>query len=193
MKLKSLKCPECNANIKIDEGRKSCFCTYCGCSILVDDESTTVNYNHTYTKRDEAKIREIELKETIRLKQLENEVREKKIEHIEKYIAVAFVIFLVLLMCFAFNSLEKSEKNIVTMPCSMTDYKGENYEVVIQELNNLGFHNVETAEKKDLVLGWLTKDGEVYKVSINGNSEFEKGDRFPKSAKVVVTYHTYKD
>lgn len=63
----SLKCPECNANISVDENLKQCFCQYCGTKIMIDDGSTS----HTHRTVDEA-----EIKENIRLKELELE--EKK-------------------------------------------------------------------------------------------------------------------
>ena len=64
--LVSLKCPECHAALAIEEGRKYCFCQYCGTKILIDDGSTS----HTYRKIDEARIKEAEVKERIRLKEL---------------------------------------------------------------------------------------------------------------------------
>lgn len=62
----SLKCPECGANISVEAGRKECFCTYCAAKIIIDDGSTT----HTYRKVDEARIKEAEVSEKIRLKEL---------------------------------------------------------------------------------------------------------------------------
>lgn len=52
MKLLALKCPECMANLKIEEGRTSCFCEYCGCKIIIDDENEeiTINKNVTINK-----------------------------------------------------------------------------------------------------------------------------------------------
>ena len=41
IKTVSLKCPECNANLEIEEGRKRCFCQYCGTKIMLDDGSCT--------------------------------------------------------------------------------------------------------------------------------------------------------
>ena len=52
---------------------------------------------------------------------------------------------------------------------------------------------ITTKENKDLVTGFITKDGSVEKVSINGDSDFEEGDIFPEEAAVVVTYHTFGD
>lgn len=70
VKLVSLKCPECGANINIESDRKECFCQYCGTKILIDDGNTTTTY------RDEARIKEAEVKEQIRLKELELEKEE---------------------------------------------------------------------------------------------------------------------
>lgn len=52
MKLKVLKCPECRSNLEIEEGRNFCFCNYCGCKIVLDDEKqeSTINNNFTYTE-----------------------------------------------------------------------------------------------------------------------------------------------
>ena len=39
MKVVSLTCPGCGANLSIEDGRKQCFCEYCGMKIMLDDES----------------------------------------------------------------------------------------------------------------------------------------------------------
>ena len=69
MKVKSLKCPECGANLEIEDNRTSCYCQYCGCKIILDDEkheytinkNININKTTTHTKRyinDAAVIRE---------------------------------------------------------------------------------------------------------------------------------------
>ena len=52
MKLKALKCPACGSSIEIEKDRTSCFCNYCGCKIIVDDEKqeTTINKNININK-----------------------------------------------------------------------------------------------------------------------------------------------
>lgn len=87
----------------------------------------------------------------------------------------------------------KLDVNEVQVPFSSKDLKGENYEQVIIDLENAGFIEITTKENKDLVTGFITKDGSVEKVSINGDSDFEEGDIFPEEAAVVVTYHTFED
>ena len=43
-----------------------------------------------------------------------------------------------------------------------------------------------------IVTGWLTDDGEVKSVTINGKKEFDSDDKYRLDAEVVVTYHTLK-
>lgn len=74
MKIISLKCPECGADIDIEEGHRQCFCKYCGTKILIDDGNST----YTYRKVDEARIKEAEVEKAIRLKELELELYDKK-------------------------------------------------------------------------------------------------------------------
>ena len=59
IKTVSLKCPECGANLEIDDGRKQCFCQYCRNKIIIDDGSRT--YTHIYV--DKTREKELELEE----------------------------------------------------------------------------------------------------------------------------------
>ena len=66
MNLHILKCPECNANLEIEEGRTSCYCQFCGCKIDLNDDTKapTSNKNihiikdisHTTRHIDEANV-----------------------------------------------------------------------------------------------------------------------------------------
>jgi hypothetical protein len=77
------------------------------------------------------------------------------------------------------------------MPASSSDLKGEDYQDVVARLQSAGFTSVTTATIDDLVVGWVTKDGEVEKVSVNGATDFQANSVFPKGAEIVVTYHTF--
>ena len=59
IKMVSLKCPECGANLEIEEERKQCFCQYCGTKIMLDDGSRT--YTHVYI--DKTREKELEFEE----------------------------------------------------------------------------------------------------------------------------------
>lgn len=93
MKLISLTCPNCNANLdNIDPSRPFCYCQYCGTKIALDD-GTIRKETHIY---DEAKIKETESNELLKLKELEIE-REREKEDKEtgkKLLIVAVAIFI---------------------------------------------------------------------------------------------------
>lgn len=76
---------------------------------------------------------------------------------------------------------------------SSDDMIGENYEDMIIYFESLGFENIEIRELADLITGWITKDGDVESVSINGDTDFSKNDYFPEDAKIIITYHTFEE
>lgn len=73
MKIVSLVCPQCNSNLDIEEGRKECYCQYCGAHIVVDDE--TKKNVHQISYRNEAKIKAAE----VRIKELEQQLEMEKL------------------------------------------------------------------------------------------------------------------
>lgn len=79
----------------------------------------------------------------------------------------------------------------VKMPASSSELEGEDHQDVMTKLQDAGFTNVETEAIEDLITGWLTKDGEVEEVSVDGTTVFSASDRFPKDAQIVVRYHTF--
>ena len=77
-------------------------------------------------------------------------------------------------------------------PLTSKETKGMNYLDVIEEFENAGFVNVATVVEYDIVTGWLTDDGEVKSVTINGEKKFDSYDEYRLDAEVVVTYHALK-
>lgn len=77
-------------------------------------------------------------------------------------------------------------------PLTSKEAKGMNYLDVIDEFENAGFVNVTTVVEYDIVTGWLTDDGEVKSVTINGEKKFDSYDEYRLDAEVVITYHTLK-
>ena len=70
MKLISLKCPNCNSNIYIDDDKDRCFCSHCGAQILLDNPN---DKKITYTTIDVARIKEAETYADIRKRELDLE------------------------------------------------------------------------------------------------------------------------
>lgn len=66
IKLISIKCPECNAVLNIEEGRNQAFCSYCGAKVLVNDEN-----EYTFHTIDEAEIKKAETEKLIQLRKME--------------------------------------------------------------------------------------------------------------------------
>lgn len=76
----------------------------------------------------------------------------------------------------------------VAVSASSSDYKYENYQDVQKSLEDAGFTNIATEILYDIVLGW-TEEGEVKSVSIDGRTDYEKGEVFNLDAPIVITYH----
>lgn len=61
MNLRVIKCPNCNANISLEESAQTCQCEYCGSRFVVEDGVIRVNIKNQYV--DEARVREVELQQ----------------------------------------------------------------------------------------------------------------------------------
>lgn len=66
IKFTSVKCPECGANLPIEEGREKMFCSYCGMQIIMTNEN-----EHIYRHIDEARFKQAEVNQAVQLKKLE--------------------------------------------------------------------------------------------------------------------------
>ncbi|MCD8325448.1 MAG: hypothetical protein LUC90_01840 [Lachnospiraceae bacterium] len=75
-------------------------------------------------------------------------------------------------------------------PLTSKEVDGMNYLDVIQEFEDVGFTNIQTNVKYDIITGWLTEDGEVSSVTINGDKKFDSDDEYRLDAEVIITYHT---
>lgn len=90
-------------------------------------------------------------------------------------------------------SEKSNEQNGIKIPSSQSEYQGSNYKEVVSELKDAGFTNVDVDPIEDLIAGFLTKDGEVESVSVDGKTDYDSGDLYPTDIKVVVTYHTFPE
>lgn len=75
---------------------------------------------------------------------------------------------------------------------SSRKFIGKLYTEVIEELNKVGFNNIETEEIIKVKKGWMDKDKSINKISINGQTSFEKGEWFEKNAIIKITYNSYE-
>lgn len=97
--LVSLKCPSCGATIHIESNKESCFCTNCGSQIqLSDPDKKTITYI------DAARVKEAEVKESIRKKELELEDRRSQNDRIKEYLKYLVGAVAVICLFLLFNN-----------------------------------------------------------------------------------------
>ena len=95
MKLVSMRCTNCGAELDIDPERKQVFCSYCGTKLIIDDESIHITNRFV----DEARLREAE----VRMKELEyaheREIREETLrQEQKKTFRIALAVYVIALI-----------------------------------------------------------------------------------------------
>ena len=184
-----LTCKTCGGELELKEN--IAFCPYCGAKLVIDDGNRTFtqNYNYTYSNRDEAKIRENERKEAVRLKALDYLALNQKMGW--KFVAIAYsaiaVIIILIILGFSLNSCVSKAQGKIRAG-DYYDYTGENYTAVVAQFEAMGFENVVAIDLNDTGSGG-EEDGKVKSVSINGDDNFSSSNYFHPTDKVIITYH----
>lgn len=84
------------------------------------------------------------------------------------------------------------EKKEIVIPFSERCLRKMNYVEAGDRLRQLGFTEIYEKPIRDLVTGWVKKDGTVEKVTIGGLNPFKKNSIFPYDVEIVIEYHTFK-
>ncbi len=79
----------------------------------------------------------------------------------------------------------------IEIPVSSEDMEFENYELYLDMFERAGFTNISTEKIEDLIIGFLVSDGEIEKVTVDGNDNFQKGESYPPDVEIVFYYHTF--
>lgn len=77
------------------------------------------------------------------------------------------------------------------VPDSSKRYLGRSFEGVVEELNAAGFANIELECQRKAKKGWLSKEGAISKISVSGQTQFEKGEWFAEEAVIRIAYYSY--
>lgn len=77
------------------------------------------------------------------------------------------------------------------MPDSSKRYLGRTFEGVVEELRTAGFSNIELECQYRAKKSWLSKEGAISKISVNGQTQFEKGEWFAEEAVIRIAYYSY--
>ena len=84
------------------------------------------------------------------------------------------------------------EKKDITLPFSERSLHNMNYVEAGDCLQELGFTEIYEKPIRDLVTGWVKKDGAVEKVTIGSVYPFKKNSVFPHDVEITIEYHTFK-
>ena len=76
----------------------------------------------------------------------------------------------------------------ICVPNGSDSYLGRQYKNVIAEFQQLGFRYIVTEKKKKDFLDWMRAEGEIVRISIDGQGSFSGGVIFPSNAVVRITY-----
>ncbi len=76
-------------------------------------------------------------------------------------------------------------------PSGSSAMKGRDYLDVYKSFSDKGFTNIKYDVLEDLVTGWLTKDGEVEKVTVGGDVDYASDRWVAADTEVVISYHTF--
>lgn len=198
MKLHKLNCPNCNGilDLKVDD-QEYIFCPYCGQKFFVEDgkkeytinqnintkKDININKNVTHTNRtyDEAEV--------IKAKTAD---REKKYSWVS-LVGLAAFFCLLIGICFYMagsedRAAQKAKDTGKISAGTDEDYVGGNYEVVVDQLETLGFTNITTVDLDDSGITFWKID-KVESVSIGGDTSFYSGDYFEPDIAIIVKYH----
>ena len=92
--LKNVTCPNCGANLRIDDDRDIFFCEYCGTKIRKESDHSYTKVEQEIRYIDEARLKEAELK----IKELESQNELPSIKTVLKSLAIVFV-FVIGMFC----------------------------------------------------------------------------------------------
>ena len=161
MKIYQLRCPACGGTIEVEKNRDSCFCTYCGTKVYIDDEihkveiTKNINYHKTYT--DEAKIRKIESEERNQERKYAAEREERKSKKWSALIVIACIIGYFVLFDGYFDSKkeasDRQEQELQTIVDEvMQDIKDGNFDeayIKAEKIRHTAAWSSEIEEKWD--------------------------------------------
>ncbi len=82
-----ITCPNCGANLRIDDDRDIFFCEYCGTKIRKESDHSYTKVEQEIRYIDEARLKEAELK----IKELESQNTPPSMKGALKNLAIAFV------------------------------------------------------------------------------------------------------
>lgn len=81
----------------------------------------------------------------------------------------------------------------IPIPASAKDGRKMLCDELVSTLEEAGFVNITTEADRDLITGWITKEGSVEEISIGGDTKFSQNASFRPDVEIVITYHAFKE
>lgn len=219
VKFTSVKCPECGANLPIEEGRTQVYCSYCGTKVIMTNEN-----EYIIRQVDEAGILKAKTDQAVQLKKIE--LAEKRhtsfvmtklfkivISVVLGFLGMVFLLggllesgdpglAIVGMICCAIivfmwsndwggddDSAEPGDR--VRVPSDISNYETMSFAAVEALFVSAGFTNVKSVPLGDLRMGLLKKPGTVESITIRGREIGTIRRRFSPDAPVVIAYHSF--
>lgn len=213
----TIRCPECGANLQIEDGREYAFCTYCGAKVMIANDN-----EHIYRTIDEARIKQAETDRMVQIRHLD---MEEESSGMRKTLMVIWIIVTLIFLLigivgiiigdegmegvglgiginigawgaiglFSLGEKKKPKAEVregeIAVTGPMTGCVGKNYNNAVLLFKSAGFTNINAIPLHDLTRLNQKKNGQVEMVTINGNDEFDEEDVYPKTANILITYH----
>ena len=104
-----------------------------------------------------------------------------------------FAIILAILLCISLAACGDSSEHIgeAKTPSGSSIQQGRNFLDVKEDFEKHGFTNIKTEAIDDLIFGWLTEDGEVEKVTVDGDEDYSADTWVAADVEVIIYYHTF--
>ena len=104
---------------------------------------------------------------------------------------LSVLLCLTLIACDEESEAPEVREGEAKTPSSSSVMQGSDLDYVQNKFSENGFTNIKTQPIPDIVLGWKVDDGEVEKVSVGGNEDYESNTWVPNDTEVIIYYHTY--
>lgn len=108
-----------------------------------------------------------------------------------KKVVSVFIAFILVFSLAGCDNDPNAHEGEAKTPSGSSVQKGRDYQDVIADFEGKGFTNIKTVVLDDLITGWMTKDGEVESVSVDGDIDYSPDRWYPNDVEVIVTYHTF--
>ena len=94
MKMHSLKCPECGANLEVEKSLKVLYCKYCGHKILVEDHSLQDTITKIRFRKFERDENIVAKKENAKLEREKIKLEQQKLKQQEDFVGIIILLIL---------------------------------------------------------------------------------------------------